>query len=93
MIALAGILAAAVHVVAEASPTTYTGLVIEEITFDAPDTVAIDEMRYLLDVEPGELYRPSHVHRSLELLHGLGLFQEVYVSVLPDGARVLVAAT
>lgn len=76
--------------VARAGPTTYSGLIIEEILFDAPPGVSVDDLRYLVEIEVGGVYRPRDVRRSLELLHGLGVFQEVYVSVVPDGANLIV---
>jgi outer membrane protein insertion porin family len=73
-----------------AGPTTYTGLVVQEVRFDAPPSVDVDELRYLVELSEGDVYRPGDVGRSIELLYGLGLFQEVYVSVILDGATLSV---
>jgi len=73
-----------------AGPTTYTDFLVEEILFDAPVTVDVDELRYLLELEKGGEYRPADVRRSIELLYGVGLFQEVYATVQLDGTRLLV---
>ncbi len=75
---------------ARGAPTTYTGFVVDEIHFDAPPSVDVGELTYLVELTAGEEYRPREVRRSVELLHGLGLFREVYVSVVPDGVRLIV---
>jgi len=76
--------------VARAGPTSYTGFVIEAVLFDAPEEVEVDELRYLVALQEGEVYRPADVRRSIELLHGVGLFQEVAASVALDGAKLIV---
>ena len=73
-----------------ADSTTYAGLAVEEIIFDAPPSVEVAELRYLVDLEVGGIYRPGDVRRSIELLYGLGIFKEVYATVMPDGARLFV---
>ena len=75
---------------ARGGPTTYTGFVIDEIRFDAPPSVEVEELAYLVELTAGEELRPGDVRRSIELLHGLGLFREVSVSVVPDGVRLIV---
>ena len=85
-LALALLAGAAAH----ASPTSYTGFVVEAVLFDAPEGVEVDELRYLLALEEGEVYRPADVRRSIELLHGVGLFQEVAATVALDGAKLIV---
>lgn len=75
---------------ARAGPTSYSGLVIEEILFEAPADVAVEDLRYLVELEVGDVYRPRDARRSLELLYSLGVFQEVYVTVVPDGASLIV---
>ncbi len=73
-----------------ADSTTYAGLAVEEVIFDAPPSVEVAELRYLVEVEVGGIYRPGDVRRSIELLYSLGIFQEVYATVMPDGARLFV---
>ncbi len=75
---------------AAAGPTTYTDFHVEEIRFEAPETVDVDDLSYLLELEKGQEYRPADVRRSIELLYGVGLFQEVYATVLLDGSRLIV---
>ncbi len=75
---------------AGAGPTSYTGFVIDEVLLDAPSTVSADELRYLLEIEVGDLYRPADVRRSIELLYGVGVFQDVYATVVPVGASLIV---
>jgi outer membrane protein assembly complex protein YaeT len=75
---------------AQAGPTTYTDFLVEEILFDAPEAVDVDDLRYLLELQRGEEYCPADVRRSIELLYGVGLFQEVYATVQLDGTRLLV---
>ncbi len=75
---------------ARGGPTTYTGFVIDQIRFDAPPSVEVEELTYLVELTEGEELRPGDVRRSIELLHGLGLFREVTVSVVPDGVRLIV---
>ncbi|MDP7112232.1 MAG: POTRA domain-containing protein, partial [Myxococcota bacterium] len=75
---------------ARGGPTTYTGFVVDEIRFDAPASVDADELRYLVELNSGDELRPGDVRRSIDLLYGLGIFREVYVSVVPVGGRLIV---
>ena len=61
--------------------TRYTGRTVVSVEFQAPDGVATDELRYLIDQEVGEPYNPRRVGRSLELLFRLRQFDDVQARV------------
>ena len=75
---------------ATAGTTDYTNHGIEAIRFEAPESVSVEDLSYLLELETGQEYSPDDVRRSIELLYGVGLFQEVYATAQPHGARLIV---
>jgi outer membrane protein assembly factor BamA len=66
------------------------GQVIREVVFRSAGDRREEELRGLADLEPGTLYRPSRIRRSIERLYQLGEFENVRVRAQPlaDGVRL-----
>jgi outer membrane protein insertion porin family len=61
----------------------YVGLPVAQVQLESGEGLPPDELSPLLQVEQGEVFRPSQVRGDLEVLYRTGAFQAVEVDVEP----------
>ncbi len=72
----------------EAAPgatESYRGRIIREVRLEHPGGPPPEASRELIELAPGEPYRPEAVRRSIQQLFSLGLFSDIKVEALPAG--------
>jgi outer membrane protein assembly complex protein YaeT len=82
------VLAVAIAVGQEAvrgASESYRGLIVKEIRLDHPGGPPPEASRELIEVLPGEPYRPEAVRRSIQQLFSLGVFSDIKVEAYPAG--------
>ena len=79
--------------VAPGATESYRGRIIREVLLDHPGGPAPEASRELIELSPGERYRPEAVRRSIQQLFSLGVFSDIKVDAAPagdDGSEVTV---
>ena len=66
---------------------SYRGLVIREVLLEHPGGPPPEASRELIELSPGDAYRPEAVRRSIQQLFSLGLFSDIKVEASPAGAN------
>jgi outer membrane protein assembly complex protein YaeT len=82
------ILAAAVGLGQDAVPgatESYRGRIVREVRLEHPGGPPPEGSRELIELSPGEPYRPEAVRRSIQQLFSLGLFSDIKVEAAPAG--------
>jgi outer membrane protein assembly complex protein YaeT len=71
---------------------SYRGHIIREVRLEHPGGPAPEASHELIELSPGEPYRPEAVRRSIQQLFSLGLFSDIKVEASPagDGSEVSV---
>ncbi|HLE70585.1 MAG TPA: POTRA domain-containing protein, partial [Vicinamibacteria bacterium] len=72
----------------EAAPgatESYRGRVIREVRLEHPGGPPPEAVRELIELSPGEPYRPEAVRRSIQQLFSLGVFSDIKVEAAPAG--------
>ncbi|HJS73632.1 MAG TPA: POTRA domain-containing protein, partial [Vicinamibacteria bacterium] len=64
---------------------SYRGLIVREIRLEYPGGPAPEASRELVELLPGEPYRPESVRRSIQQLFSLGVFSDIKVEAFPAG--------
>ena len=64
---------------------SYRGLLIREVLLKHPGGPPPEASRELIELAPGEPYRPEAVRRSIEQLFSLGVFSDIKVEAFPAG--------
>jgi len=70
----------------EAAPgatESYRGRVIREVRLEHPGGPPPEAVRELIELSPGEPYRPEAVRRSIQQLFSLGVFSDIKVEASP----------
>jgi outer membrane protein insertion porin family len=70
---------------ARGATESYRGLVIREVLLEHPGGPPPEASRELIELSPGDLYRPEAVRRSIQQLFSLGLFSDIKVEASPAG--------
>ncbi len=65
---------------------SYRGRIVREVRLEQPDGSPPEASRELVELNPGEPYRPEAVRRSIQQLFSLGVFSDVKVEAFPAGA-------
>ena len=71
--------------VAPRATESYRGRVIREVRLEHPGGPPPDASRELIELAPGEPYRPEAVRRSIQQLFFLGVFSDIKVEASPAG--------
>ncbi len=82
------VLAAGVALGQDAAPSateSYRGWIVREIRLEHPGGAPPEASRELIEVLPGEPYRPEAVRRSIQQLFSLGVFSDIKVEAFPAG--------
>jgi outer membrane protein assembly complex protein YaeT len=80
--------AAAIALADEGTPRateSYRGRIVREVRVEQEAGPVPDASRDLIELEPGEPYRPEAVRRSIQQLFSLGVFSDIKVEAFPDG--------
>jgi outer membrane protein assembly complex protein YaeT len=64
---------------------SYRGLIIREVRLEHPGGPAPEASRELIELAPGDPYRPEAVRRSIQQLFSLGVFSDIKVEAAPAG--------
>ncbi len=64
---------------------SYRGRIIREVRLEHPGGPPPEASRELIELSPGEPYRPEAVRRSIQQLFSLGVFSDIKVEASPAG--------
>ncbi len=70
---------------AQSATESYRGWTVREIRLEHPGGPAPEASRELIELLPGEPYRPEAVRRSIQQLFTLGVFSDIKVEAFPAG--------
>ncbi len=71
--------------VAPGATESYRGRIIREVRLEHPGGPPPEASRELIELSPGEPYRPEAVRRSIQQLFSLGVFSDIKVEASPAG--------
>ncbi|MGH9337051.1 MAG: POTRA domain-containing protein, partial [Vicinamibacteria bacterium] len=72
----------------ESATETYRGRILREVRIEPVGGPAPEASRELIELVPGDSYRPESVRRSIQQLFSLGAFSDIKVEAIPVGDEV-----